>query len=83
MFRCGIDFAGPLPEYDKWNIWVLVCIDHCTKWVELLALPTKSLAGVARSFLENVVARYGAPREVLTNRGTEFLGEIQTLLSNL
>ena len=82
MFRWEIDFSGPLPESDRWIRWILVCIDHCTKWVEILALSTKYLAGVARSFSENVLARYGAPGEVLTNRGTEFLGEFQTLLSN-
>ena len=31
MFRWGIDFAGPLPETERGNKYVLVCIEHCTK----------------------------------------------------
>lgn len=50
MFRWGIDFAGPLPETDRGNEYVLVCIEHCTKWIELIPLPTKSCANIARAF---------------------------------
>ena len=59
-----------------------MCIDHCTQWVELIAFPSKSSDGVAWSFLKQVLSRFGAPEEVLTNQGTEFLGEFQTLLAN-
>ena len=82
MFRWGIDFAGPLPVTEQGNKYVLVCIEHCTKWVELIALPSKSSAHVARAFLENVLSRYGAPGVVLTDQGSEFKGEFQTLLND-
>ena len=74
MFRWGIDFAGPLPESDRGNKYVLVCIEHCTKWVELIPLPSKSSSHVATAFLENILARYGVPGEVITDQGTEFQG---------
>ena len=50
VFRWGIDFAGPLPTTDRGNKYVLVCIEHCTKWVELVALPDKTSGTVARTF---------------------------------
>ena len=81
MFRWGIDFAGPMPESERGNKYVLVCIEHMTKWVELIALPDKSSANVARAFLENILSRYGAPGVVLTDQGTEFQGDFQVLLS--
>ena len=81
MFRWGIDFAGPLPESDRGNKYVLVCIEHCTKWVELIPLPSKSSSHVATAFLENILARYGVPGEVITDQGTEFQGQFQDLLS--
>lgn len=81
MFRWGIDFAGPLPTTNRGNRYVLVCIEHCTKWVELIALPSKTSANVARMFVENILNRYGAPGVVLTDKGTELLGEFQRLLS--
>ena len=74
MFRWGIDFAGPLPTTNRGNRYILVCIEHCTKWVELIALPRKTASNVARAFLENVLSRYGVPGEVLTDQGSEFKG---------
>ena len=74
MFRWGIDFAGPLTTTERGNRYVLVCIEHCTKWVELIALPSKSSANVARAFLENIISRYGVPGVVLTDQGSEFKG---------
>ena len=51
MFRWGIDFAGPLPTTKRGNRFVLICIEHMTKWVELIALPSKASSNVARSYL--------------------------------
>ena len=82
MYRWGIDFAGPLPETEKGNKYVLVCIEHCTKWIELIALPSKSSGNVARTFVDNILSRFGAPAEVLTDQGTEFQGEFHSLLSH-
>ena len=70
MFRWGIDFAGPLPTTTRGNRYVLVCIEHMTKWVELIALPSKSSACVARTFLEQILSRFGVPGVVLTDQGT-------------
>ena len=80
MIGWGIDFVGPLPKTAKGNIFVLVCIEHMTKWVEFIALPSKSSAHLARAFLENILSRFGVLGVVLTNQGTEFQGECLTLL---
>jgi hypothetical protein len=45
----------------------------------LVALPNKFREGAAYSFLDRVLSRFGAPVEVLTDQGREFLGEFQTL----
>ena len=81
MFRWGIDFAGPMPESKRGKKYILVCIEHSTKWIELISMPSKSSSNVARTFIENILARFGAPAELLTDQGTEFQGEFQTLLS--
>ena len=51
-----------------------------TKWVELIALPSKASSYVARTFMEQILSRFGVPGVVLTDQGTEFQGEFQTLL---
>ena len=81
MFRWGIDFAGPLPVTKRGNTYVMVCIEHTTKWVELIALPTKASAHVAHAFLDNILSRYGVPGVVITDQGTEFQGKFHTLLA--
>jgi hypothetical protein len=61
------------------NKYVLVMIEHFSKWIELVALPDKFSEGATYSFLDHVLSRFGAPAEVFTDQGREFLGEFQTL----
>ena len=75
MFTWGGEFGGPLPESARGNKWILICVEHCTKWV---ALPTKSSANVTHSFLDNVLSRFGVRGVVVTDQGKEFLRGSQT-----
>ena len=59
----------------------MVYIEHFTKWIELIPLPSKSSRDSARGLLEGVLSRYRAPGVILTNQGKEFDGEFQTLLA--
>jgi hypothetical protein len=78
-YRWSLDFAGPLPVTPRHNKYVLVMIEHFSKWIELVALLDKFSEGAAYSFLDRVLSHFGAPAEVLTDQGREFLGEFQTL----
>ena len=80
-YRWGVDFAGPLPRTSANNTMVMVCIEHFTKWIELIPLPSKSSRDSARGLLEGVLSRYGAPGVILTDQGPEFEGDFQTLLA--
>ena len=80
-YRWGVELAGPLQRTSVGNAWVFVCIEHFTKWVELLPLPSLSSKDAARTLLDGVLSRYGAPGEVLTDQGREFQGEFQTLVA--
>ena len=80
-YRWEVDFAGPLALTKAGNKWVLVCIEHFTKWVELIPLPSKSSRDSARGLLQGVLSKYGPPGEILIDQGTEFKGEFQTLLA--
>ena len=73
-YRWGVDFAGPLSLTKAGNKWVLVCIEHFTKWVELIPLPSKSSRDSAQGLLQGVLSRYDAPGEILTDQGAEFKG---------
>jgi hypothetical protein len=49
------------------NKYVLVMIEHFSKWIELVALLDKFSEGATYSFLDCVLSRFGALVEVLTD----------------
>ncbi|GKF26521.1 reverse transcriptase domain-containing protein, partial [Tanacetum coccineum] len=57
----GIDFMGPFPS-SRGNKYILVAVDYLSKWVEAKALPTND-------------ARFGAPRAIISDRGTHFCND--------
>ncbi len=59
---------------------MLVCIEHFSKWVEVIPLKSKKPAEVKDAFVQAVLTRFGAPAEVLTDRGGEFEAEFAKML---
>ncbi|CAM6125102.1 unnamed protein product [Calypogeia fissa] len=58
----------------------MIMIEHFSKWIELVALPDKSSHSTSQAFLQQVLSRFGACAECLTDQGSEFRGEFQELL---
>lgn len=80
--RVGIDLYGPLPMTPDGNRWIVVAIDHLTRYAETAALPSATARDVASFVLHRFVLRHGAPRELLSDRGRAFLSEVvESLLS--
>ncbi|GKB32084.1 reverse transcriptase domain-containing protein [Tanacetum coccineum] len=69
----GIDFMGPFPS-SKGNKYILVAVDYLSKWVEEKALSTND-ARVVCKFLKSLFARFGAPRAIISDRGTHFCND--------
>nr|GEW19564.1 reverse transcriptase domain-containing protein [Tanacetum cinerariifolium] len=69
----GIDFMGPFPSSRR-NKYILVAFDYLSKWVEAKALPTNDSRVVCK-FLKNLFARFGAPRAIISDRGTHFCND--------
>ncbi|GKE60974.1 reverse transcriptase domain-containing protein [Tanacetum coccineum] len=69
----GIDFMGPFPS-SKGKKYILVAVDYLLKWVEAKALPTND-ARVVCKFLKSLFARFGAPRAIISDRGTHFCND--------
>nr|GEU72541.1 retrovirus-related Pol polyprotein from transposon TNT 1-94 [Tanacetum cinerariifolium] len=68
----GIDFMGPFPSF-RGNKYILVVIDYLSKWVEAKALPTNDSRVV--KFLKSLFARFGTPRDIISDRGTHFCND--------
>ncbi|GJY92332.1 reverse transcriptase domain-containing protein [Tanacetum coccineum] len=56
------------------NKYILVAIDYLSKWVEAKALPTNDVRVVCK-FLKSLFARFGAPRAIISDRGTHFCND--------
>ncbi|GJW38602.1 reverse transcriptase domain-containing protein [Tanacetum coccineum] len=69
----GIDFMGPFPS-SRGNKYILVAVDYISKWVEAKALPTNN-ARVVVTFLKSLFARFGTPRAIISDRGTDFCND--------
>ena len=72
---CSMDFIGPFETSEDMN-FVLIVICHFTHWV--IAIPTRTRAApvVARALVEEVFCRYGVPKRLLSDRGSEFCSEL-------
>ncbi|KAI4293213.1 hypothetical protein PAPHI01_2487 [Pancytospora philotis] len=67
-----MDLIGRIDTEKKKGQFVLVCVDHFTKWVEARTLNEKSAIEVKKA-IESIVQAIGAfPKRVLTDNGTEF-----------
>ncbi len=79
----SIDAAGPFPEDEEGNRYLLVAIDPFFKWVE--AEPTPSLLSWrAADFLyRHIVTQWGKPRFIRTDNGSEFKGSLHRLCESL
>lgn len=82
-YRWHVDLAGPLPESVDGYLYVMICIEAFTKWVEIIPLRDKLAATTWHAFLTHVLARFGACAEVVTDQGTEFEGEFDEGLVSL
>lgn len=66
------DMIGPLPHPTKGFEYVLVFQDRMTKWVECRPLRQATGAAVVTALRELVICRFGCPRTLITDNGTEF-----------
>ncbi|SPO25960.1 uncharacterized protein UTRI_03325 [Ustilago trichophora] len=74
--RWGIDFIGQLPKTANGNQWILTAIDYATGWPIAKALPDAKAWRVADFIYEEIVLNFGAPKEILSDNGSNFLAKV-------
>ncbi len=70
----GIDLLQ-LPSSTQGSVYILVCVDHFSRFVVLAPLHNKSTVTVAHAIVSHLICPYTTPR-VLSNNGTEFKNQI-------
>lgn len=66
------DLIGPIYVDLTDKRYILVIIDHYTKWIETSALRDKSADTVVKNLNRIAVSKNGTPKRILTDNGTEF-----------
>ena len=64
FYVLGIDFMGIFPN-SFGNLYILLVVDYVLKWVEAIATCTCDSKA-------NIIARFGLPRAIISDRGTYF-----------
>lgn len=78
-----LDLAGPLPETDRGNRYLLATICGFSKYVTLTAIPNCQATTVARTLMNECILKFGAMRELVTDNASYLKGELITELSEL
>lgn len=68
----AMDIWGKLPTTEEGNKYVLVIIDHHTRWVELAPIGNPTAEVIADNLFTHWIARWGVPRVILTDNGPQF-----------
>ncbi|XP_042479737.1 uncharacterized protein LOC122060691, partial [Macadamia integrifolia] len=67
----GIDFMGPFPN-SFGNLYILLPVDYVSKWIEAIPCKSNDHKVVVQFLKENIFSRFGAPRAIISDRGTHF-----------
>eukprot|EP00253_Pinus_taeda_P005229 PITA_05229 len=70
--RWALDFIGPIIPPSSQRVYILVCIDYMTKWVEAKALIRANEEFVLTFLFEEIFVTFGVPRELVTDGGPPF-----------
>lgn len=81
--RISLDLMGPIDIDNYNNKYILTLQCDLSKFVEAYPLPRKDSETVARSFVNNFILRYGIPRQILCDKGTEFTSSIMSEVCKL
>ena len=74
----GIDLIGSFPTGKGGVKYAVVIVDYFTKWTEAEPLATITSKKVLDFVVKNIICRYGMPRKILSDNGTQFDSDLFT-----
>ena len=74
--RWAVDCLGPFVESTQKNRYVVVFTDYCTRWVECFPVPNIEARTIADLLVKEIMSRHGAPRTLLSDRGSNSLSSL-------
>jgi hypothetical protein len=68
-----MDLVGPLPTAQGNCKFAVVAVDYFTKLVEAKALANITAPTIQKFFWQNIIRRFGVPRELIVDNGKGIL----------
>ena len=79
--RWALDFVEPINPPSKQKVYMLVCTYYMNKWVEVVALIKSNDQAMMEFLYEEILTRFGVPKEIVTDGGMQFVShKIESLL---
>ncbi|KAL2226659.1 UNVERIFIED_CONTAM: Retrovirus-related Pol polyprotein from transposon gypsy [Sesamum indicum] len=75
----GIDIVGPFPPAQAQKKFIIVAVEYFSKWVEAEAVAKISEKEVINFIWKNIICRFGIPRVLISDNGTQFQGRKSTV----
>jgi hypothetical protein len=80
FYRWGVDLCGPFPETARGNKYIMIMVEHFSKQIEAVPIPSKEPKHTAFAFAHTVLGHYGACAEVVHDNGSEWKDDFAELL---
>ena len=74
--KCALDIVGSMTEIMAGNKYVLTFQDDLSKFLVAIPIPQQDAETVAKKFVLNIVLKFGAPAQILTDQGSNFLSDL-------
>ena len=81
--RWHMDIIGPLPKSKEGFQYILLVVESLSKWSEAIPMETMEASTVAKHLFSQVIARYGAPRILVSDRGRNFMSKLVKALCEM
>jgi hypothetical protein len=79
FYKVALGTAGPLSKIRSGNKYILVAINHYSKWCEAKAVADHGARTAARFSEDDLIYKYGVPQFILTDNGGEWGAEFETM----
>src|SRR3954467_9861615 len=74
--QVGIDVMGSLNVTPTGKRYIVLAIDHFTKFIEARALEDADAQSIAVFIHDDIICHHGVPKILISDRGTEFVNEL-------
>lgn len=79
-----IDFLGPLPRTKENSYaYILLVDDRYSRWYEAFPMKDQDAKSVAKVLFNEIFSRYGAPRVLVSDRGTQCMSRLVSALCEM